>query len=152
MGEEKTNRDQVLLVRLQWPTDGQMIVQVSPRREFLERCLKLMLICQKIRLTMGGAGQVIVESHGHLYVSIHSETAIRRLVSLARVRDWAGFQHLWVTKDFYIGECRVAVGIRQHSTHIEEDAIWFEGIDDSHHFISVRLSRAWVRRELDRMI
>ena len=129
MGEEKAKSKGTLLVRLQWPLDNTMVVQLSPHREFLERCWKLMLICEKIKRTMGGAGQVIVESHGRIYVSIRSETAVQRLVSMARVKDWESFKCLWVSEDFYIGDCRVMAGVRRNTTHIEEDGHWFEGSD-----------------------
>src|SRR5215471_12538606 len=93
MSEEIANLPKVLLVRLRWPVDAQMLVKVSLGREFMDRCLKLMLICSKIKRTMGGAGQVVIESHGQLYVTIESKTAIQRLVSKARVRERESF---WV--------------------------------------------------------
>ena len=70
MSEEKAKLTRVLLVRLRWPAEAQMLVKVSLGREFMERCLKLMLICSKIKRTMGGGGQVVIESHGQLYVTI----------------------------------------------------------------------------------
>ena len=88
-----------------------------------------MLICEKIKRTMGGAGQVIVESHGRIYVSIRSETAVQSLVSMARVKESESFKFLWVSEDFYIGDCRVMAGVRRNTTHIEEDGHWFEGSD-----------------------
>src|SRR5262245_52486303 len=139
MGEEKAKLPKKLLVRLEWPRDEPMLVELSPQQEFLERCLKLMLICEKIGRTMGGAGQVIVESHGQLYVTIRSESAIRRLVSLARVKDWESFKSLWVPREFYIGNCTVMAGIRRDTTHIAEDEIWFEGTDGLSQVVSVRL-------------
>jgi hypothetical protein len=148
MGEEKTKLPRKLLVRLAWPGDEPMLVELSPQREFLERCLRLMLICGKIKRTMGGAGQVIVESHDRLYLGIHSESAIHRLISLANVKDWENFKCLWVPWDFYIGKCTVMAGIRRDTTHIAEDEIWFEGTDGSSQMVSVRLGRAWLRREL----
>ena len=72
-----------------------------------------MLICEKIKRTMGSAGQVIVESHGRIYVSIRSETAVQSLVSMARVKESESFKFLWVSEDFYIGDCRVMAGIRR---------------------------------------
>ena len=68
---------------------------------------------------MGGAGQVIVESSSHIFVSIHSDTALQRLVSMARrVKDWDDLTCLWAPENFYLGECRVMAGIRRGSTHI----------------------------------
>ena len=151
MGEETTKLPRVLLVRLQLPADPRMVVQASLGHEFLERCLKLMHICQKIKRTMGGAGQVMIESYSQLYVTIHSETAIQRLVSKARAKDWESFKCLWVPADFYIGDCRLVAGVRRDTTHVDEEALWFEGRDGGRsHLESVRLSRAWLRMELER--
>ena len=151
MGEEKTKLPKILIVRLQLPADSRMVVQVSRQREFLERCLKLMLICERIKRTMGGSGQVVIESHSQLYVWIHSEIAIQRLVSKARVRDWESFKCLWVPGDFYIGDCRVMAGVRRDTTHVDEEGLWFEGRDGRpSHMESVRLSQSWLRMELER--
>src|SRR5262245_16566370 len=145
MSEEIAKLPRVLLVRLRWPVEAPMLVKVSLRGEFMERCLRLMLICSKIKRTMGGAGQVAIESHGQLYVTIESKTAIQRLVSKARVRDWESFKCLWVPADFYIGDCRVMAGVRRDSTHVDEDSLWFEGRDGGpSHMESVRLSQSWV--------
>src|SRR5262245_51809869 len=111
MGEEKENlHHRRLLVRLRVPSPDKMVVQLELGREYLGRCLKLMLICGKIKQTMRGAGEVVVESHGHLYITMYSTSAIQRLVSLARVKDWKSFSYLWVPEGFYIGECRVMAG------------------------------------------
>ena len=60
---------------------------------------------------MGGAGEVIVDSHGQLYVTIRSQTAIQRLVSMARAKDWESFRCLWMPENFYIGDCGVMAGM-----------------------------------------
>ena len=62
---------------------------------------------------------MVIESHGQLYVTIHSETAIQQLISNARVGDWEGFKCLWVPVDFYTADCRVMAGVRRDTTHIE---------------------------------
>jgi hypothetical protein len=54
-----------------------------------------------------------------------------------------------VPRDFYIGNCTVMAGIRRDTTHIAEDGIWFEGTDGSSQMVSVRLGRAWRKRELE---
>jgi len=67
----------------------------------------------------GRTAQVVIERHGQLYVTIHSETAIQQLISNARVGDWEGFKCLWVPVDFYTADCRVMAGVRRDTTHIE---------------------------------
>ena len=62
MGERKTNGDKKrLLLRLKWPRDQIMAVEVNLERDFLEHLWKLMLICEKIRVTMHGRAHVIIE-------------------------------------------------------------------------------------------
>jgi hypothetical protein len=88
MGEEKTNmRNRRLLVRLRVPSMDKMVVAVELGREYLGRCLKLMLICGKIKQTMQGSGRVTIQNHHGSYIWIFSPTSIHRLVSLARVKD-----------------------------------------------------------------
>jgi hypothetical protein len=146
MGEEKTNiRNRRLLVRLRVPSMDKMVVAVELGREYLGRCLKLMLICGKIK--PGHRASTIQNHHGS-YIWIFSPTSIHRLVSLARVKDWEDFKSLWVPEDFRIEGCRVLAGMRSSCTLIEDDGLWFEGTDGSHLFVSVPLGRDWVRREL----
>ena len=148
MGEEKANkRNGRLLVRLRVPSLDKMVVQVELGREYLGRCLKLMLICGKIKQTMQGSGRVIIQNHHGSYVWIFSPMSIHRLVSMARVQDWEHFTSLWVPEDFRIEGCRVLAGMRSTCTLIEDDALWFEGNDESRLFVSVRLGREWVKRE-----
>jgi len=149
MGEEKTNtRNRRLLVRLRVPSMDKMVVAVELGREYLGRCLKLMLICGKIKQTMQGTGRVTIQNHHGSYIWIFSPTSIHRLVSLACVKDWEDFKSLWVPEDFRIEGCRVLAGMRSSCTLIEDDGLWFEGTDGSHLFVSVPLGRDWVRREL----
>jgi hypothetical protein len=153
MGEEKAKQqNRRLLVRLRVPSLDKMVVQVELGREYLRRCLKLMLICGKIKQTMQGAGRVTIQNHHGSYVWIFSPMSIHRLVSLARVEDWEHFSSLWVPEDFRIEGCRVLAGMRSTCTLIEDDALWFEGTDGSHLFVSVRLGREWIGRELGRSI
>jgi hypothetical protein len=127
-----------LIVRLRVPSMGKMVVEVEIGREYLSRWWKLMLICGKIK-------QTIQNHHGN-YVWIFNPASIHRLVSLARVPC------LWVREDFRIEGCRVLAGIRSTCTLIEEDGLWFEGTDGSNLFVSVRLGREWIARELGRSI
>ena len=59
MGEDKANINQRrrLLVRLEWPHDAVMAVEVDLEKHSLERVWKLMLICEKIRRTDAWKGQ-----------------------------------------------------------------------------------------------
>ena len=142
MGEEKTNiRNRRLLVRLRVPSMDKMVVAVELGREYLGRCLKLMLICGKIKHTMQGTGRVTIQNHHGSYIWIFSPTSIHRLVSLA--------QSLWVPEDFRIEGCRVLAGMRSSCTLIEDDGLWFEGTDGSHLFVSVPLGRDWVGESLE---
>ena len=94
---------------------------------------------------------MVIERHGQLYVTIHSETAIQQLISNARVGDWESFKCLWVPVDSYTADCRVMAGVRRDTTHIDEECLWFEGRDGGpSHMESVRLSKAWVRVELEK--
>ena len=149
MGEEKAHtHNRRLLVRLRVPSMDKMVLAVELGREYLGRCLKLMLICGKIKQTMQGTGRVIVQNYYGSYIWIFSPTSIYRLVSLARVKDWEDFKSLWVPEDFRIEGGRVLAGMRSSCILIEDDGLWFEGTDGSHLFVSVRLGRDWVRREL----
>ncbi len=67
MGEDKANtHTRRLIVRLRVPSMDKMVVEVELGREYLSRCWKLMLICGKIKRTMGGGlGQVIALESEH---------------------------------------------------------------------------------------
>ena len=95
-----------------------------------------------------GAGRVTIQNHDGNYVWIFNPASIHRLVSLARVRDWEDFKCLWVPEDFRIEGCRVLTGMRSTCTLIEEDALWLEGTDGSHLFVSVRLGSECVRQQV----
>ena len=143
MGEEKANnRNRRLLVRLRIPSLDTMVVQVELGREYVARCLKLMLICGKIKETMQGSGRVTIQNHHGSYIWIFSPMSIHRLTALARVEDWEHFTSLWVPENFRTEGCRVLAGMHS-TTLIEDDALWFEGL-----FVSVRLGRERVRREV----
>jgi hypothetical protein len=153
MGEHKANiYNGRLIVRLRVPSMDKMVVEVELGREYLSRCWKLMLICGKIKQTMQGVGRVTIQNHHGNYVWIFNLASIHRLVSLARARDWEDFKCLWVPEDFRIEGCRVLAGMRTTCTLIEDDGLWFEGTDGSHLFVSVRLGREWIERELRRSI
>ena len=155
MGEHKANTDQPkrLLLRLQFPTHELMVVEVDLALGFLERVLKLMLICEKIRRTMHGRAKVIIEdAHCH-YVSIHSEEPIQRLLAMARVSEWQHLKCLWIPNNFLLGkfgQCRVMAGMRKSQTIVDQDGFWLRGHDGALEFVSVVLGRDWVRRELAR--
>lgn len=148
MGEHKANHDQPkrLLLRLQWPSNEPMVVEVDLERDFLERVWKLMLICEKIGRTMYGRAQVTIQNGRGNYVSIQSEAVVRRLVAMARMKEWSEVHCLSVRDDFLlgnIGRCLGLAGLRSQ-TVIDQDELWFEGSDMSgNQFVSARLTRDW---------
>jgi hypothetical protein len=157
MGENKasTTKSKRLLLRLQWPSDEPMVVEVGLEREFLERVWKLMLICEKIRRTMYGPALVTIQNGRGNYVSIQSETVVRRLVAMARVKDWREVHWLWVHDDFLLGNIGRCLGLAgpRSQTVIDKDELWFEAADmSSNQFVSARLTRDWVRKELNRLV
>lgn len=153
MGEYKANTcNRRLIVRLRVPSMDKMVVEVELGREYLSRCWKLMLICGRIKQTMQGAGRVTIQNHRGNYVWIFNPASTHRLVSLAGAKGWEDFKCLWVPEDFRIEGCRVLAGMRSTCTLIEDDGLWFEGTDGSHLFVSVRLERKWIGRELGRAI
>lgn len=154
MGEYKANivQSKKLVVRLEWPADVPMLVEVELDHGFLQRVWKLMLICEKIKRTMNGSARVTIDNARCQYVAIHSEAPIRRVLSMAKVKEWRQLQCLWVRGDLVlgkVGQCRVMAGMRGSQTLIDQDGFWFEGGDGtSNSLVSVRLGKDWVRAEL----
>ena len=95
---------------------------------------------------------LVGDGHGEIGTWPSLPASIHRLVSLAGARDWEDFRCLWVPEDFRIEGCRVLAGMRSTCTLIEDDGLWFEGTDGSHLFVSVRLGKEWIGRELRRSI
>jgi hypothetical protein len=155
MGEykAKTNEPTRLLLRLESPVNEPMVVEVKLEHDFLERLWKLMLICEKIRVTMQGRAKVIIENACCHFVSIHSEAPIQRLLAKAKVKEWNQLHSLWVPSDFLLGNlgvCRAVAGMRGSQTIVNQDGLWFEGSDGTHYFSSVRSGKGWVKQQLDR--
>jgi hypothetical protein len=154
MGEDKanTNQHRRLLLRLEWPNDTVMAVEVDLEQQFLERVWKLMLICEKIQRTMHGKAKVVIDNACCQYVTIHSEPPIRWLLSMAKVDAWCQLQCLWIPNDLLLGrlgQCRVMAGMRENRTIVDQDAVWFEESDGNRdQFVSVRLGRDWLIQTL----
>ena len=152
MGEDKANIcNRRLIVRLQFPTNEPMVVEIALTTEFLQRVWKLMLICQKIRRTMHGRARVVIDDAHCQYVSILSEAPIQRLLAMAGVNRWQLLQYVWIPNDFLLGrlgQCRVTAGMRRSQTIVDEDGFWLRGHDGAHEVVSVTLGRDWVNREL----
>jgi hypothetical protein len=153
MGEQKANSTDPrrLIVRLDWPTDEKMVVEVSLEGDFLERAWKLMFICEKILRTMHGRAKVIIQDSRCNFVGIHSEAAIQRLLTLARAKEWHQLQYVWIPNNLLLGclgQCRVMAGMRGSQTIVDQDAFWFEGSDGTRQFASLRLAKEWVRKQL----
>jgi hypothetical protein len=153
MGEHKakTGEAKRLLLRLQWPTEEPLVVEMNIEADFLERVWKLMLICDKIRRTMHGRAKVIIENAPCHYIAIHGRAPIQRLLTMAKVKEWHQLQFLWIPRDFHldrIGNCRLIAGMRESWTMVDENGFWIEGRDGTHQFISVKLGREWMRQNL----
>ena len=154
-GEHKANINQPrrLLVRLQFPAHGPMVVEAELSRGFLERVWKLMLICGKIRRTMHGRGKVVIEDAHCQYVEILNQAPVERLLSMAGVKEWRQLQCVWMPSNLLLGRlgpCRVMAGMRKSQTIVDEDGFWLRGHDGAHEFVSVTLGRDWVNRQLGR--
>jgi hypothetical protein len=138
-------------LRLQLSTHEPMIVEAELAEGFLERVWKLMRICGKIRWTMHGRGKVIVEDSPCQYVSILSDELIQRLLSMARLDEWHQLQCLWIPNNLLLGrlgQCRVMAGTRKSQTIVDEEGFWLGGHDGSDEFVSVKMGRDWLDREL----
>ncbi|MCI0718405.1 MAG: hypothetical protein L0338_05445, partial [Acidobacteria bacterium] len=107
---------------------------------------------EKIRRTIHGKAKVVIDNARCQYVTIHSEVPVRWLLSMAKVAEWRQLQCLWIPNDFLLGrlgQCRLMAGMRESRTIVDQDAVWFEGSDGcSNQFVSVRLGRDWLKREL----
>ncbi len=136
-----------LLLRLQWPVDRPMVVEANPDGEFLERAWKLTRICEKIRRTMGGPGKVLIDNSRGNYIALRSVAEVRRLVMMAGVKEWNQVRWLWIPETLRFNGCVVLAGMRSH-TLVDEDGVWFEGTDGTNSFVSVRLEKDWLRREV----
>jgi len=153
MGEHKANssKPKRLLLRLQWPTEEPLVVEMNIEADFLERVWKLMLICEKIRRTMRGPAKVIIENAPCHYIAIYGRAPIQRLLVMAKVKEWHQLQFLWIPRDFQlgrIGNCRLIAGMRESWTIVDENGFWIEGRDGNHQFMSIKLGREWMRQNL----
>jgi len=76
------------------------------------------------------------------------EAPMRRLLAMARVKEWDQFQWPWIPGDLLLGnlgQCRVTAGMRGSRTILDQDGLWFHVSDGAHQFVSVRLDRGWVK-------
>jgi hypothetical protein len=129
-----------------------MVAEIKMDQAFLERVLKLMQICQKIRQTMGGKAQVSIELSCS-FVSLYGSRPIQFLLTKARLKEWRQFQSAWIPGDVLLGElgqCRVEAGLQRSGLLVEQDSFWIEGHGATHNLKSLNLSRQWVCRELSR--
>jgi hypothetical protein len=114
MGEHKakTGEAKRLLLRLQWPTEEPLVVEMNIEADFLERVWKLMLICDKIRRTMHGRAKVIIENAPCHYIAIHGRAPIQRLLTMAKVKEWHQLQFLWIPRDFHLDSRQLSTDCR----------------------------------------
>ena len=86
----------LLLLRIESPSDHPMVVETSLDPDYLERALKLVLICHKIRQTMHGAAKVIIGSGCGPYVLLDSKQVVQWVMAKAGVKEWQAVQYIVV--------------------------------------------------------
>ena len=155
MGEHKAKitSPNLLIVRLEDQKRGAMVAEIKMDQAFLERIWKLMLICQKIRQTMGGKARVSIEL-SCFFVLLYGPRPIQFLLTRARLKEWRQFQSAWIPGDIPLGElgqCRVEAGLQGSELVVEQDAFWIEGHGATHNLKSLNLSRQWVKQQLSRV-
>jgi hypothetical protein len=141
----------LLLLRIESPSDRAMVVEASLDRDFLERALKLVLICAKIRRTMNGAAKVTIERGRGPYVLLESQPVIQWVITKAGVKDWQAVRYLVVPDDLLlgrIGRCLVLTGMRSSTTVVDEEGLWFQGRDDTRRYSSIKVDRQGLNRLL----
>ena len=145
MGEHKANitSPSLLIVRLADERRETMVAEIKIDQAFLERIWKLMLICRKIRQTMGGKARVSIELPCS-FVSLYGSRPIQFLLTKAGLKEWRQFYSAWIPGDVLLGElgqCRVEAGLQGSELLVEQDAFWIEGHSATHNLKSVNLSR-----------
>ena len=134
----------LLLLRIESPSDRPMVVEASLDRDYLERALKLVLICHKIRKTMHGAAKITIGSGCGPYVLLDSKQVVQWVMAKAGVKEWQAVQYVVVPDDLLlgrIGRCLVLSGMRSSTVLIDEEGLWFQGRDDTTRYTSVKVDR-----------
>jgi hypothetical protein len=141
----------LLLLRIEHPSEQPMVVEASLDRDYLERALKLVLICHKIRQTMHGAAKVIIGSGCGPYVLLDSKQVVQWVIAKAGVKEWQAVQYVVVPDDLLlgkIGRCLVLAGLRSSTVVIDEVGLWFRGKDDTRQYCSIKVDRQGLNRLL----
>jgi hypothetical protein len=133
-----------VLFRIEHPSEQHMIVEARLDRDYLERALKLVLICHKIRTTMHGAATVTINSGCGPFVLLDAKQVIKWIMAKAGVKEWQAVQYLVVPDDLLlgnIGRCIVLAGMRSSTVVIDEQGLCFQGRDDRYQYSSVKVHR-----------
>ena len=141
----------LLLLRIEHPSEKPMVVEASLDRDYLERALKLVLICHKIRKTMHEAAKVIIGCGCGPYVLLDSKQVVQWVLAKAGVKEWQAVQYIVVPDDLLlgrIGHCLVLSGMRSSTVVIDEEGLWFRGKDDTRLYSSVKVDRQGLNRLL----
>ena len=120
-----------------------MIVEARLDRDYLERTLKLVLICHKIRKTMHGAAKITIGSGCGSFVLLDSQV-VKWIMVRAGVKEWQAVQHVAISDDLMlgrIGRCIVLAGMRTSTVVIDEGGLWFQGADERYQYSTVKVNR-----------
>jgi hypothetical protein len=133
----------LLLLRIENPSNQTMVVKASLDRCYLERVLKLVLICHKIRKTMHGVAKITIGSGCGSFVLLDS-SVVKWIKVRAGVKEWQAVQYVTIPDDLMlgnIGRCIVLAGMRSSGVVIDEGGLWFQGRDETYQYSTVRVNR-----------
>ena len=133
-----------ILLRIEHPFEQPMVVEASLDRDYLERALKLVLICNKIRKTMHGAAKITIGSGCGPFVLLDSKQVVHWVMAKAGVKEWHAVQYITIPDGLMLGNmgrCVVLAGMRSSTVVIDEDGLWFQGKDDRYQYSTVKVSR-----------
>lgn len=128
----------LLLLRIERSSEQPMFVEARLDRDYLERALKLVLICHKIRKTMHGAAKITIGS-GCL-----DHPVGMWIVAKAGIKEWQAVQHIAIPDDLMLGRiepCIDLAGMRSAGIVIDEDGLWFQGGDERYQYSTVKVNR-----------
>ena len=132
-----------VLFRLEHPSEQPMIVEARLDRDYLERALKLVLICHKIRKTMHGVAKITIGSGCGPFVLLDSPV-VKWITAKAGVKEWQAVRYVTIPDDLMlgnIGRCIVLAGLRSSIVVIDEDGLWFQGRDETYQYSTVKMNR-----------
>ena len=108
-----------------------MIVEARLDPDYLERALKLVLICQKIRRTMHSAATVTIGRGCGPFVLTDSQQVVKWIMAKAGVKEWPAVQYVAIPDNLTLGSmgrCIVLAGMRSSTVVIDEQVCGFRGV------------------------